>query len=72
MSVYFQKSKCLGTNVKVQLDLSNYTTKADVKVAKGVDTLDFVKKIDLTSLTFHVDKVNIDKLKDVQFKQFGK
>ena len=72
MSVYFQKPKYLGTNVKVQLDLSNYTTKASVKVATGVDTLDFVKKIDLTSLNFHGDKVNIDKLKDVQFKQFGK
>ena len=27
MSDYFPKSKSLGTNVKVELDLSNYATK---------------------------------------------
>ena len=29
MSKYFPKSKSLGENVKVQLDLSNYATKVD-------------------------------------------
>ena len=32
MSEYFSKRKSLGTNVKVQLDLSNYATKADLKM----------------------------------------
>ena len=27
---YFSKPKCLEANVKVELDLSNYTTKTDV------------------------------------------
>ena len=44
MSEYFSKPKSLGANVKVQLDLSNYATKADLKNATGVDTPDFAKK----------------------------
>ena len=30
--------KFLGENVKVELDLSNYATKGDLKNATGVDT----------------------------------
>ena len=44
MSEYFPKSNSLGANVKVELDLSNYATKADFKNATGVDTSDFAKK----------------------------
>ena len=47
MSECFPKSKSLGINVKVELDLSNYATKADLKNAMGVDTSDFAKKSDL-------------------------
>ena len=32
MSEYFQKPKYLGANVKVELYLSNYATKADLKM----------------------------------------
>ena len=32
MSKYFSKPKSLGANVKVELDLSNYATKADLKM----------------------------------------
>ena len=45
MNEYFLKPKSLGTNVKVELDLSNYATKADLKNAKGVNTSDFEKKL---------------------------
>ena len=38
MSEYFPKPKSLGGNVKVESDLSNYATKADLKNAAGVDT----------------------------------
>ena len=38
MSEHFPKPKSLGSIVKVELDLSNYTTKADLKIASGVDT----------------------------------
>ena len=37
MSQYFPKLNSLGANVKVELDLSNYVTKADLKNATGVD-----------------------------------
>ena len=43
MSDYFQTPKSLEANVKVELDLSNYATKADLKNATGVDTSDFPK-----------------------------
>ena len=51
--------------MKVELELSNYATKADLKNATGVDTSKFAKKIDLASLKSNVDKVDIDKLKNV-------
>ena len=39
MSEYFPKRRSLETNLKVELDLSNYATKADLKNAAGVDAL---------------------------------
>ena len=50
MSKYFPKPKSLGANVKVELDLSNYATKADFKNGTGVDTLDFAKESDFANL----------------------
>ena len=38
MSECFPKPKSSEGRVKVQLDLSNYATKADLKNATGVDT----------------------------------
>ena len=46
MSEYFPKPESLQTNVKVELDLSNYATKTDFKNATGIDTSEFPKKID--------------------------
>ena len=37
MSEYFPEPKSSGGTVKVKLDLSNYTTKADLKNSTGVD-----------------------------------
>ena len=51
--------------MKVELDLSNYATKADLKNATGVDTLDSAKETDLANLKSDVDKLDIDKLKNV-------
>ena len=36
MSVYFSKPKSLGSNVKVELYLFYYTTKADLKMQQEV------------------------------------
>ena len=51
--------------MKVELDLSNYATKADLKNAAGVDTSKFAKKVDLANLKSNVDKLDIYKLKNV-------
>ena len=47
MNEYFAGPKSSRANVKVELDLSNYATKADSKNLTGVDTLCFAKKTDL-------------------------
>ena len=41
ISEHFLKPKSLEANVKVELDISNYATKADLKNATGADTSDF-------------------------------
>ena len=48
--------------MKVELDLSNYVIKADLKNAAGVDTSKFAKKVNLVSLKSEIDKLDIDKL----------
>ena len=50
MSEYFPELISLGGRVKVELDLCNYATKADLKNATGIDTSKFAKKVDLASL----------------------
>ena len=51
--------------MKVELYLSNYATKADLRNATGVDTSKFAKRVDLESLKSNIDKLDIDKLKNV-------
>ena len=51
---YFPDPKCLG-KVKVELDLSNYATKIDLKNATGIDASRFAKKVDLAGLKSNVD-----------------
>ena len=65
MSKYFPKAKYLGGKVKVELDLSNYATKVDLKNATGVDTSNLGKKTDLANLKSDEDKLDIDKTKNV-------
>ena len=65
MSGNFSKPKSFGWRVKVELDLSNYASKADLKNATGVDTSNFAKKVNLASLKFEVNKLHIDKLKNL-------
>ena len=65
MSEYFPEPKSLEQRVKVELDLSNYATKADLKNTTAVDTSKSAKKIDLASLRSNVNKLYIGKLKNV-------
>ena len=48
--------------MKVELDLYDYVTKADLKNVTSVDTSKFAEKVDLANLKPDVDKLNIDKL----------
>ena len=65
MSEYFPKPNSLGANLKAKLDLSDYATKADFKNATSVDTSKFAKKVDLASLKYSLDKLDIDKFKNI-------
>ena len=65
MSEYLPEPKSLGGRVKVELDLSNYVTKADIKKATVVDIWKFVKKVDLAILKSDVNKLDLDKFKNV-------
>ena len=49
-------------NVKVELNLSNYATKFELKEATGIDTSELTAKADLACLKAEVDKLDIDKL----------
>ena len=51
--------------INVKVDLFNYATKADLNNATGADTSKFAKTFDLVSLKSIVDKLDIDKLKNV-------
>ena len=47
---------------KVEVDLSIYATKADLKNAAGIDTSNFKLILNLASLKTEVDKLGIEKL----------
>ena len=49
----------------VEIDLSNYATKADIKNISHDDTSGFALKTNLANLKTEVDKLDIDKLKPV-------
>ena len=51
--------------MEIELDSSNYATKADLKNATGIDASSFAKKVDLTNSKSNVDKLDIGKLKNV-------
>ena len=65
MREYFPEPKSLGGRVKVELNLSNYATKTNLKNGKGVDTSIFAKKVNLANLKSNVDKSDIDKFENV-------
>ena len=65
---HFPEPYTRGNNrIKVELDLSDYAAKFDLKNATAVvDTSKFAKKVDLTSLKSDIDKLlDIDKLEKV-------
>ena len=51
--------------MKVELDLSEYSTKSDLKNAAGGDKSQWAEKDDLANLKLEVNKLDIDKLEKV-------
>ena len=63
MNEYFPKLfRSFGGNINVKVDLSNYATKADLKIVTHVDTSSFAVKKNLASLKSEVDQLGIGKL----------
>ena len=60
---YYPLYKSSSNNIKVELDLTNYATKADLNNITHVDSSGFASKTNLAALKTEVDKVDIDKLK---------
>ena len=65
MSQYFPPYNNSSKNIKVELDLSNYVTKDDVKNITHVDVSSYATKTNLAALKSEVDKIDTDKLKTV-------
>ena len=60
---YYPPYKSSSNNVKVELDLTNYATKNDLKNITHVDVSSFTSKTNLAALKTEVDKIDLDKLK---------
>ena len=60
---YYPPYKSSGQNVKVELDLTNYATKTDLKNITHVDVSTYASKTNLAALKTEVDKIDVDKLK---------
>ena len=65
MSQYFPPYRSSGGNIKVELDLSSYATKTDLKNVTHVDVSSFVLKTNLANLKSEIDKLDIAKLRPV-------
>ena len=62
---YHPPYKSSSNNVKVELNLTNYATKTDLKNITHVDVSSFTSKTNLAALKTEVDKIDADKLKTV-------
>ena len=65
MNTYYPTYKNSSNNIKVELDLTNYATKDDVKNITHTDVRSFASKTNLAALKTEVDKIDTDKLKAV-------
>ena len=65
MTTYYPPYKSSRNNVKVELDLTNYATKTDLKIVTHVDVSSYASKTNLSALKNEVDKIDVEKLKTV-------
>ena len=63
MTQYYPPYRSSRNNIKVELDLANYATKADLNNITHVDVSSFASKTNLAALKAEVDKIDADKLK---------
>ena len=63
MTTCYPAYKSSSNNVKVELDLTNYATKTDLKNITHVDVSSFASKTNLAALKTEVDKIDANKLK---------
>ena len=64
-SQYFPPFESSSNNINVQLDITNYATKDDIKNITHVDVSSYATKSNLAALKNEVDKIDVDKLKTV-------
>ena len=63
MNQYFSKTyEPFGGDINVEVDLSNYATKANIRNISHVDISSFALKSILAQLKAEIDKLDIDKL----------
>ena len=60
---YYPPYKSSSNNIKVELDLTNYPIKTDLKNITHVDVSSFASKTNLVALKTEVDKIDVNKLK---------
>ena len=65
MSYYSQPESHITNRINVELDLSNYPTKSDLKGVAYDKTSNLTVREDFPSLKVRVDKLDVDKLKTV-------
>ena len=65
MGQYFPPYISSGRNIKVELHLSSYATKTDLKNVTHVDVSSFASKTNRVSLKTEVGKLDIDELTPV-------
>ena len=60
---YYPLYKSSSNIINIELDLTNYATKTDLKNITHVDVSSFASKTNLAALKTEVDKVDVDELK---------
>ena len=65
MSTYYPPYKSSSNNINVELDLTNYATKTDLRNITHTDVSSFAGTTNLSALKTEVDKIDVDKLKTV-------
>ena len=63
MSTYYPPYKTSSQNVKMELDLTNYATKTELKNITHVDLSSYASKTNLAASKSEVDKIDVDNLK---------